>query len=175
MEVKFTAEVEEDLDKIEEGESKWQEVLKEFYDPFATTFDAAKEKMDTIRLPGLPTDEVCETCGKPMVMRTASQGPFLACTGYPECKTTRSVVTGADGEAEKRTCEKCGKPMLMRRSRFGPFWGCSGYPECKNIEKIKGASRGGFRGARGKPATGEKKTAAKPAAKGTRKAPKKAK
>jgi DNA topoisomerase I len=163
MEVKFTAEVEENLDKIEEGESKWQEVLKEFYDPFAITFDAAKEKMDAIRLPGLPTDEVCETCGKPMVLRTASQGPFLACSGYPECKTTKSIITGVEGEAEKRTCEKCGKPMVMRRSRFGPFWGCSGYPECTNTERIKGASRGGFR--RGRKADGEGKTAGKTAGK----------
>jgi len=157
MEVKFTAEVEEDLDKIEEGESKWQQVLQEFYQPFSTTFDVAKEKMDTIRLPGLPTEEVCETCGKPMVLRTASQGPFLACSGYPECKTTKSVVTGGEGEAEKRSCERCGKPLLMRRSRFGPFWGCSGYPECTYTERIKSAGKGGFRGGRSKRSAGAAK------------------
>ncbi|NIM07508.1 MAG: type I DNA topoisomerase [Armatimonadetes bacterium] len=139
MEVKFTAEVEQDLDKIEEGEADWQEVLKEFYGPFAAALEAAKEGMGTIRLPGQPTDEVCEKCGKPMVQRTARTGSFLACSGYPECKNTRPIADPED--SPQKDCDKCGKPMLMRRSRYGPFWGCSGYPECTNTVRIRSSYR----------------------------------
>ena len=147
MEVKFTAGVEEDLDKIEEGDANWQEVLKEFYGPFSVTLDEAKEKMESIRLPGQPTDEVCDKCSKPMVQRTGRTGPFLACSGYPECKNTRPIgppPSGDESEQQQLTCEKCGKAMLLRRSRYGPFWGCSGYPECKSIVKVKGSYRGRF-------------------------------
>jgi DNA topoisomerase-1 len=139
MEVKFTAEVEKDLDKIEEGGSDWQEVLKEFYAPFATTLETAKEQMGRIRLPGQPTDQTCEKCGKPMVQRTGRTGPFLACSGYPECKNTLPIADSED--QPQRVCDKCGKPMLMRRSRYGPFWGCSGYPECTNTQRIKSSYR----------------------------------
>jgi len=141
MEIQFTASVEGDLDKIEEGEANWQEVLKTFYDPFATSLETAKQEMGRIRLPGLPTDEVCTECGKPMVQRTGRTGPFLACSGFPECKHTRPMP-GAE-VAPQQACDKCGKPMMMRRSRFGPFLGCSGYPECKNTVRLKGG--GGFR------------------------------
>ena len=148
MEVKFTAAVEEDLDKIEEGKTGWQEVLKEFYGPFATSLEAAKEAMGQIRLPGQPTDQICEKCGKPMVQRTGRTGPFLACSGYPECKNTLPISTPEE-KAQQQPCDKCGKPMVMRRSRYGPFWGCSGYPECTNTVRIKSSYRRGFAARKG--------------------------
>ncbi len=84
------------------------------------------------------TGKTCDKCGKPMVLKQGRFGPFLACTGYPECKNTVNprdetpAAEGAEG-APAPVCEKCGKPMITRRGRFGPFLGCSGYPECKNI------------------------------------------
>ncbi|MGV8079989.1 MAG: type I DNA topoisomerase [Syntrophales bacterium] len=84
------------------------------------------------------TGKTCDKCGKPMVLKQGRFGPFLACTGYPECKNTvnpRDETPAAEGVegAAAPVCEKCGKPMITRRGRFGPFLGCSGYPECKNI------------------------------------------
>jgi len=96
----------------------------------------------------IETDEICEKCGRKMVIKWGKFGRFLACTGYPECKNTREIpkVCAIDAnaalsdETEDLTCEKCGKPMVLKRGRFGEFMACSGYPECRNTKKIvKGA------------------------------------
>ncbi len=106
----------------------------------------------------------CEKCGRPMVVKKGRYGPFLACTGYPECKSTRRLVRNDQGELvveqEQPTgevCELCGRPMVMKRSRYGPFLACSGYPECKNIRRQP-------RGEKGKAAAGSKKKRARRAA-----------
>lgn len=133
MDVRFTSHIEEDLDKIEEREMEWHDVLHEFYDPFKESLARAHEEMDAVRAE--PSEYTCGTCGKPMVYRLGKNGRFLSCTGYPECKETRNVdrdgkpiepVVGAE------PCELCGKPMVMRKSRSGVFLGCTGYPECSN-------------------------------------------
>jgi DNA topoisomerase I len=134
VEVQFTANIEGQLDEIEEGKAAWKHVIHDFYDPFSAGFETAKQEMGPIRLPGLPTDQTCTECGKPMVQRTGRTGPFLACSGFPECKHTQPMP-GAE-PTEEHICEVCGKPMMVRRSRFGPFLGCSGYPECKNTIKL---------------------------------------
>jgi DNA topoisomerase-1 len=90
------------------------------------------------------SDEICDKCGLPMLIKKGKFGPFLGCSGYPGCKNI--VKTGRDAsgnttppapELTDTLCDKCGRPMVIKRGRFGPFLGCSGYPECKNIMKVK--------------------------------------
>jgi DNA topoisomerase I len=106
--------------------------------------DFRKEEDGTIKI-AVPVEageqEICDKCGKPMVVKRGPRGPFLACTGYPECKNTKRIAKPAK-EAEPPTptdevCEKCGKPMVIRKGRFGPFLACTGYPKCKNARKIE--------------------------------------
>ena len=88
------------------------------------------------------TGEKCEKCGSPMVIRTGRHGRFMACTGYPKCKNTKSLDTPMEIPEELKTCEKCGKPMAIRRGRRGPFLGCTGYPDCKNAKPLPKAEKG---------------------------------
>lgn len=87
-------------------------------------------------------DQICEKCGRPMVVKKSKFGSFLACTGYPDCKNTRDLRATAEGTlavaevVTEHMCDKCGKPMAQKRGRFGPFLGCTGYPECKNVVKL---------------------------------------
>jgi DNA topoisomerase-1 len=88
------------------------------------------------------TDQICDKCGQPMVVKKSKFGMFLACTGYPGCKNTRDLKTTSEGTLEvaeagtEHMCDKCGKPLAQKKGRFGPFLGCTGYPECKNIVKL---------------------------------------
>ncbi len=131
MDVKFTAFMEDELDKIEEAHKDWGVVLHEFYDPFHEALMQASEQMEPIKAE--PSEYQCERCGKPMVYRWSKGGRYLACTGYPKCNTTYNA--DRDGKpilprVTAHKCEQCGKPMLFRQSRRGPFLGCSGYPDC---------------------------------------------
>jgi DNA topoisomerase-1 len=131
MDIKFTSQMEEELDKIEEAHLDWVQVLHEFYDPFHRSLTKAHDEMKAVR--SEPSPYTCEACGKPMVYRWAKHGRFLSCSGYPECKTAYDI--DREGKplvpAEVETkCPQCGKPMVLRHSRLGPFLGCSGYPEC---------------------------------------------
>jgi DNA topoisomerase-1 len=140
MNVQFTATVEEQLDRVEQGENEWVQLLREFYGPFAEALAQAEEHMGPVRVPARETEEQCPECGKPLVIRTGRRGPFLACTGYPECRYTAPV--GDDGaspappQPTDEVCAECGKPMLVRTGRRGPFLGCSGYPECKHTRPL---------------------------------------
>ncbi|HKI86986.1 MAG TPA: type I DNA topoisomerase [Thermoanaerobaculia bacterium] len=139
----YTAELEAELDKIEDGKLEWRNALSEFDDKFERDLAEAGRKMPNVKREGVPTDEVCPDCGKPLVMRFGRYGAFLGCTAYPECKYTRDLdqpeaeAAGAEEPEEVPPCEKCGRPMVLRRSRYGTFYGCSGYPECKNVRKTK--------------------------------------
>ena len=143
MNVEFTADMETQLDQIEERKANWVETLRRFYGPFAESVAKADQQMEKISTQPQQTDEVCEVCGKPMLLRTARRGPFLACSGYPECKHTRPAPGSRDAEAAAMAtdekCELCGKPMVVRSGRRGPFLACSGYPECKNTRPIPGS------------------------------------
>ncbi len=143
MDVEFTASMENQLDQIEERKADWVETLRTFYGPFAEDVARADEKMEKISTQPQQTDEVCELCGKPMLLRTGRRGPFLACSGYPECKNTRPAPGSRDAAAAAMStdekCEECGKPMVVRSGRRGPFLACSGYPECKNTRPIPGS------------------------------------
>jgi DNA topoisomerase-1 len=130
FEVGFTARMETELDKVESGEDDWVKVINDFYMPF----NADLEKADAMKseLKGIVTEEVdikCETCGKPMVKRWGRHGQFLACSGFPECKTTRPIE-----EEEVKVdavCPECGGEMVARVGRYGRFLACKRYPECK--------------------------------------------
>ena len=144
----YTARMEEELDNIEEGKINWRDALRNFYDKFSVDLKTAEEGLKDKKKAVIATDEICQTCGSPMVIKFGRFGQFLACENYPECKTTREVgskkaAEGANGEAgaegaveEVPPCELCGREMALKKGRFGTFYGCSGYPECKNIRKI---------------------------------------
>ena len=126
--LKFTAQMENDLDVIEEGKNEWVDTLDKFYKDFSETLNKAKEDMKDIKiqLEQDKTDLVCEQCGKPMVIKRGRFGKFIACTGYPECKNTKKIV---DETGVK--CPKC-SGMVIRKTtkRKRIFYGCSNYPEC---------------------------------------------
>ncbi|MGI9105746.1 MAG: type I DNA topoisomerase [Pyrinomonadaceae bacterium] len=150
----YTARMEEELDEIEEGKLKWTAALSGFYEKFAKDLKIAEVEMKKKKVESIPTDEVCENCGAGMVIKFGRFGQFLACSNYPECRTTREIArktatagegngataktdAGETGEGEEaETCELCAKPMALKRGRFGQFLGCTGYPECRNIRKI---------------------------------------
>jgi DNA topoisomerase I len=142
----YTAGLETELDRIEDGELDWRAALAAFDGKFAKDLAAAAADMPNVKREGVPTDEKCPDCDSPLVMRFGRFGTFLGCTRYPECRYTRNPDVGEPDEAETAAvegegaeippCEECGKPMVLRRSRFGPFYGCSGYPECKQTRRI---------------------------------------
>jgi len=144
--LKFTANMEEKLDNIENGLIDKNSLLTDFYDKFMKSFKEAKINIKNIKGSSEPTDIICEKCGKPMVIKMGRFGKFLACSGYPECKNTKELPkdkssgddAGDDAENEEtgEVCEKCGKPMVIKTGRYGKFLSCSGYPECKNIKPI---------------------------------------
>ena len=158
VDYKFTAEMESNLDKVEEGEVKWVPMIREFYTPFHENILVKDKELKKEDITNEASDEVCEKCGSKMVIKLGRFGKFLSCSNYPECKNARPLkgndAPGADGEpgsgqqanseeVEKlkekfkdKKCEKCGKLMEVKVGRYGPFLGCSAYPECKNIMPI---------------------------------------
>ena len=140
LDVEYTRNLEEDLDKIEEGSSDYGRTLTSFYKKFQKDLDVAKKGMPNFKEGVQPDPPVeCDKCGKPMVMKAGKFGLFLACSGYPECENTRELETpeaGAESDTLEEECENCGKPMAMKRGRFGQFLACTGYPECKTTRKI---------------------------------------
>jgi DNA topoisomerase-1 len=140
LDVNYTRELEEDLDKIEQGTSDYEKTLSSFYKKFAKDLKRAEKDMLDLKKGYEPDPAVaCDKCGKPMVIKAGKFGLFLACSGYPECENTRELETpepGAEGEGLEEACENCGKPMVFKRGRFGQFLACTGYPECKTTRKI---------------------------------------
>jgi DNA topoisomerase-1 len=141
MDVAFTARMEEELDKIEEGQMRWVEAVKDFYKPFNESLEKAQAEMKDFKSEQTSTDITCEKCGKPMVIKWGRNGQFLACSGYPDCKNTKPFVRKENGEVEAapeeitdEICPKCGSPMVIKRGRFGKFLACSRYPECNHTQ-----------------------------------------
>jgi DNA topoisomerase-1 len=139
LDVEYTRNLEEDLDKIEEGEEDYESTLSAFYKKFEKDLKRASKEMINLKEGVEPDPAVaCEKCGSPMVIKAGKFGLFLACSAYPECESTRELETpepGAEGEIEE-TCENCGKPMAVKRGRFGQFLACTGYPDCKTTRKL---------------------------------------
>ena len=142
VDVKFTAGMENRLDAVEEQKIEWKLVLREFYGPFEADLKKASEDM---RVGEFETDQICDKCNKPMARKWSRKGGwFLACTGYPDCKNTKSIKVAGDGSIslqEKKEldekCPECGEQLVERFGRYGKFIACSGYPKCKYIKKDK--------------------------------------
>lgn len=132
VDLDFTAQMEEELDKVADGSQDWVSLLKEFYKDFSPDLQAA-EKANRVHIEPEKTEEICAVCGKPMVVKTGRFGKFLACSGYPECKTTKPyfIKTGIK-------CPECGGELLGRLNKKRRiFYGCSNYPRCKFVSGYK--------------------------------------
>ena len=142
--IKFTAEMEKNLDEIEGGHEDWRELLHDFYENFKSTFKKASEALENkrINLKSDQTDIKCDKCGKLMVVKSNRYGKFLACSGYPDCKNIKrmivenGVIKPETGEISDTPCPNCGKNMLVRFGRYGKFLACPDYPECKGTARI---------------------------------------
>ncbi|MDR0885666.1 MAG: type I DNA topoisomerase [Clostridiales Family XIII bacterium] len=122
----FTAGMEDRLDEIESRGDDWHLVVKSFYDILEKELEVADKEIEQVIIEDEPTDEICDVCGKPMVIKHGRFGEFIACSGYPECKNTKPIMKKI-GVA----CPSCGKDLVARKSKRGRvFYGCSGYPEC---------------------------------------------
>ncbi len=129
VDIKFTANMEKDLDTIEEGKLVWQKPVDDFYKSFEKKLKSAEAEMEgkRVKIPVEESDEICELCGRKMVVKTGKFGKFLACPGYPECKNTKPLP---ENEI-KEPCPKCGGKLISRISKKGKrFYGCSNYPNC---------------------------------------------
>ncbi|MGE5815164.1 MAG: type I DNA topoisomerase [Acidobacteriota bacterium] len=144
LDTEYTRALEEQLDKIENGNEKYGALLKSFYRQFKKDLAEAKKKMPNLK-EGMPPDPPveCDKCGAPMVLKSGKFGVFLACSAYPACENTREL------EAPEQTtddlseeCENCGRPMVVKRGRFGQFLACTGYPECKTTRKLLNTKQG---------------------------------
>ena len=126
VDLDFTAQMEQKLDGVESGKSDWVRVLDGFYGGFVQSLKKAEENLDKVKVPEVESDEICELCGRRMVIKTGRYGKFLACPGYPTCKNTRRIVESTDG-----VCPKCGGAVVAKKSKGGrKFFGCANYPKC---------------------------------------------
>ncbi|UCD87726.1 MAG: type I DNA topoisomerase [Desulfobacterales bacterium] len=158
LNVDFTARMEDDLDRIKEGEIDAVAVLENFYDSFKKELERAAKEMHSVKGNGLAVDLNCPSCDQPLMIKVGKGGPFLACSGYPACNFTRNYTRNGTGQIEieqpapdqptDEVCEKCGSPMVQKQGRFGPFLACSSYPACKNTRSLKqkGISKTEFTG-----------------------------
>ncbi len=127
VDLDFTAHMEQQLDGVESGHADWVQTLDQFYAGFSQTLKKAEENMEKVKVPEVESDEVCELCGRKMVVKSGRYGKFLACPGYPECKNTKRIVETAEG-----ACPRCGSPLEAKKSRGGrKFFGCGNYPTCR--------------------------------------------
>lgn len=140
VDYKFTAKIEDELDDIAQGKNQWVPVIKEFYSPFKKHLMQKHDEVSKKELTEQATDQTCEKCGQPMVIKMGRFGKFLACSGFPDCKNTKQLDANGDVEKPQETnekCDQCGAPMVVKQGRFGKFLGCSKYPECKTIKRIE--------------------------------------
>ncbi len=142
MDLKFTANMEQELDKIENGEIHWVKVVEEFFKAFSKDLKKAQKDMKA----EIPTEVSCPKCGANMVIKSGKNGLFLSCSNYPQCKETANFTRDEQGkiildnlqdETSQETCPACGKNMVIKKGPFGRFLACSGYPLCKITRPIK--------------------------------------
>ena len=149
FDVAYTAHLEEELDDIEEGKEKWTDTLAEFYKKFTKDLKYAEKHMENIKRMEKPTDEKCENCGAPLVIKWGKHGSFYACSTYDKedpntCKFTKENpinlpdLDSADVQetTQEEYCENCGRVMVLKRGRFGQFMACTGYPDCKTTRRL---------------------------------------
>jgi DNA topoisomerase-1 len=137
--VEFTAEMETELDKVEEGKLGWQRVLQDFYGPFAKALDSVdteemiREAHDVDEL----VKDPCEKCGGKLTVKSGRFGPFIACSNYPECKFTKPIRRDRPPDRPTdETCRECGAPMVIKAGRYGDFLACTQYPNCKHTRPV---------------------------------------
>ena len=133
----FTSNMEEKLDKIDEGKEDWQNVLKDFYEPFMKKIVDGKENIKSLKV-AIPTGENCPKCDSELLLRKGRYGEFIACSNFPKCKYTKNS-DGTEREQPEETdevCEKCGSTMVIKNSKRGKFLACSSYPKCKNAKSL---------------------------------------
>ena len=126
VDCKFTANMEERLDDVEQGEREWKDVIREFYPSFKKDLDEAEEQLEKVELPVVETDIICEKCGRNMVEKISRYGKFLACPGFPECRNIKPILveTGVN-------CLKCGGKIVIKKTKKGrKYLGCENNPKC---------------------------------------------
>ena len=137
VDTNFTARIESRLDRIEEGEEPWKEVIRGFYPRLKTSIDDARSKLTRIKVKDEVTDVICDKCGRNMVIKFGPHGKFLACPGFPECRNTKPIIEKAGVK-----CPECGKDLIIRKTQKGRiYYGCEGYPECKYMSWNKPAKK----------------------------------
>ncbi len=154
FDVQYTARLEEELDEIEEGKEGWTEALAEFYKKFEKDLRYAQKHMENIKRMEKPTDEKCERCGSPLVIKWGKHGSFYACSSYDKedpnsCTFTKENpinlpdLDTADVQetTQEEYCENCGRVMVLKRGRFGQFMACTGYPDCKTTRRLDQGKR----------------------------------
>ena len=156
--VEFTAKMEDDLDRVEAAEINSKMILEGFYAPFSNELEAAAEGMLSMKGVGSSTGIRCPQCGSELHIKVGKNGPFLACSSYPDCNFSRDytrdekgniqIIEPVSDDAVDKACEKCGKPMTVKRGRYGTFLACSGYPECKHTQSASAEVGGQSTGVR---------------------------
>ncbi len=137
FDVKFTAEMESELDEIASGNKKYLDVMNEFYSPFDTAVKKVEGRIEEIKSTVDGQQVACDVCGSPMVIKWSRRGRFLACSKYPECKNTKPIDAHDDNNRPTGDkCPECGNDLIYKNSRFGKFIGCSNYPTCKFTKSI---------------------------------------
>jgi DNA topoisomerase I len=150
----YTARLEEELDEIEDGKERWTDALGEFYAKFEKDLEYAEKHMENVKRMEKPTDEKCERCGSPLVIKWGKHGSFYACSAYDKkdansCTFTKENpidlpdLDTADVQetGQEEYCENCGRPMVLKRGRFGQFMACTGYPDCKTTRRLDQAKK----------------------------------
>lgn len=138
----FTAKMEDSLDQIAEGKNEWVPVIREFYEPFKKNLIKKEKEISKRELTEEKTDQICEKCGAPMVVKMGRFGRFLACTGFPACRETKSISETKNGQNKAPLpeptgpCEKCGAPLEAKEGRFGSYFRCTKHPECDFTKSI---------------------------------------
>ncbi|MBI5254388.1 type I DNA topoisomerase [Candidatus Falkowbacteria bacterium] len=144
VDYKFTADMEDDLDKIAIGQKKWQPMIKNFYEPFIANLKKKDSELSKKDITEEKTDKVCEKCGSLMIIKIGRYGKFFACSNYPTCKNTLHIeeiqrASANNSEAVngllEEKCPDCGSPLVNKHGKYGAFIGCSNYPKCKYIKK----------------------------------------
>ncbi len=140
VDFKFTARMEESLDKVAEGKKEWRRLIGDFYGDFAENLEKKELEIKKEDIMQEETNEKCDKCGGEMAVKFGKFGKFIACKNFPDCKNTKPLDGDNDGsESEEEViCDKCNSKMQIKQSRFGKFYGCSNYPECKNIKSLEG-------------------------------------
>jgi DNA topoisomerase-1 len=154
FDLQYTARLEEELDEIEDGKELWKDALAEFYKKFEKDLHYAEKHMENVKRMEKPTDEKCERCGSPLVIKWGKHGSFYACSSYDKTDPNSCTFTkenpidlpdldSADLQetTQEEYCENCGRPMVLKRGRFGQFMACTGYPDCKTTRRLDQAKK----------------------------------